>query len=84
VVLCELLILAVRNNLLWNSCLAGRIGDIKTYFISGILLVFAFYDILKFNLLFCLLHYYGVILHAMVASYAISIQFNIINKSHLF
>jgi hypothetical protein len=38
----------------------------------------------EFSLLPCILHYYAVILHAVVVSYAISIQFPIINKDHLF
>jgi hypothetical protein len=33
-------------------------------------------------LLFCILHYYEVMLHAMMVSDAIPIQFHIINKSH--
>jgi hypothetical protein len=35
-------------------------------------------------LLFCMLHYYGVILRAVMVSYAISKQFHIINKVYLF
>jgi hypothetical protein len=30
--------------------------------------------------LFCMLHYYGVVLHAVVFPYAISVHFHIINK----